>query len=308
MPDFLQALSGLVGQSQGGNIFEDVYRARQEKEADIERNLAALGYLGQQPQQISERRSNFGQMLEGLGLLGKPDPRELTPVEQAIVKQAYMKGRGAEQALRGGDIELSLRERQLKDAPEAFLEKQRQRERAQKQFDAFVKQQGWAEESHDWQRARQGWAQEEEQWQGLLRDRKRGEFPIEDEANYLQLLNQRRSQDIELSKLKSGIKQIELEMKALASDLGGTGVPTGFTQAEYMQVLKLKHEALVNAYYERESYLADAGPGEVTTLSGPKAEQLIGDKLSVFEKGRFADPTVRPGARPRPARTPMPGE
>lgn len=78
----------VVGQESGnphymGQSIWDLMRPNPQGEEDIQQNLYGAGAIGQdEPTNITEGRSPFGQMLQGIGLLGPPSPRALTPFEQ----------------------------------------------------------------------------------------------------------------------------------------------------------------------------------------------------------------------------------
>lgn len=70
----------------GSTIF-DIFRPRPSAQKEFNQNLFASGYMGDVPYRVTEGRSPFGRLLQGVGLLGEPEARPLTPYEQMLVEE-----------------------------------------------------------------------------------------------------------------------------------------------------------------------------------------------------------------------------
>lgn len=70
-----------------GSTIYDIFRPRPGAQRELYQNLYGAGFMGDVPYNVKESRTPFGRLLQGVGLLGEPDPRPLTPYEQMLVEE-----------------------------------------------------------------------------------------------------------------------------------------------------------------------------------------------------------------------------
>lgn len=86
------AYNDIVGESWGNphpymSSMWDVFVPNPRGERDLEKNIAAAGYMGANVSGVQDQRSPFGRLLQGIGLIGEPDKRPLTYYEQYLYEQ-----------------------------------------------------------------------------------------------------------------------------------------------------------------------------------------------------------------------------
>jgi hypothetical protein len=70
-----------------GSTIWDVLRPNPGAQKETYQNIYGAGYIGKDINQVTEPRSPFGRLLQGIGIIGEPDARPLTDYEQMLYQE-----------------------------------------------------------------------------------------------------------------------------------------------------------------------------------------------------------------------------